>query len=143
VGVVGGRSVLLKVTEQKKAAFKDRKGPDFISRLRGYVDVRGIDKKAPDDDVYVVRRAILLRSILERDFRSFLRDKKADIDPTVLRALVVVPEYTHGTRSMEAVLHMSRLARAKRFSAAMLPPIDRLNMHVKDVGQFRKLLKGN
>ncbi|KAB8230212.1 uncharacterized protein BDW43DRAFT_314266 [Aspergillus alliaceus] len=46
--------------------FKQAKGPDFVSRLRGYADFHGSDKNGDDDKMYSIRRAILLRALLER-----------------------------------------------------------------------------
>jgi hypothetical protein len=117
---------------EEQREFSDSKGPDFISRLRGYVNIRGVnpDPDDSDDKAFVIRRAILLRSILWEKVPFLFRDNVALIDPDVLQALLQVDEYKHGSRSMEAVLDMSRLAKAKPFSASMLPSIDQLNMHV-------------
>jgi hypothetical protein len=127
---------------EEQQEFLDRKGPDFVSRLRGYVDIRGADED-DDSQEYVVRRALFLRSILRRKFEHspLFRGEEAHIDENVLHALLRVREYKHGTRSMEALLDMSRLAKAKQFSATVLPPIDQLNMHV-DGKQFMELLEG-
>ena len=47
--------------------FRLAKGPDFVSRLKGHVDVVGPDPRGGDaeaDPYYRIRRAILLRSML-------------------------------------------------------------------------------
>ncbi|NNE20440.1 MAG: hypothetical protein HKN10_18390, partial [Myxococcales bacterium] len=48
------------------AAFRAAKGPDFVSRLRGYVNVRGPDPVYTGDRSAILRRALVLRSLLER-----------------------------------------------------------------------------
>jgi len=53
-------------TDDSTSAFKNAKGPDFLSRLRGYVNILGPNPADPDDTVFVIRRAMLLRSLLER-----------------------------------------------------------------------------
>ena len=47
-------------------AEKGAKKPDFVSRLRGYVDILGPNKAHADDRAVVLRRALLLRSLLLR-----------------------------------------------------------------------------
>jgi len=61
------------------------------------------------------------------------------IDPGVLRALIKVPAYRHGARSMEAILDMSMLAGRTRFDQAALPPAAQLAMHT-DADVFSKLV---
>jgi hypothetical protein len=122
-----------------KRDFRDRKGPDFVSRLRGYVNVRGANPESDDDRVFIVRRAIFLRSILWRKYGSLFREDEAQIDKNVLHALLRVPTYKHGSRSMEAVLDMSHLVNATQFSVSMLPSISQLDMHI-DGKRFMELL---
>ena len=48
--------------------FKSAKGPDFVSRLKGYINVLGPNpvKGSYGDPYFIIRRAILLRSSLKR-----------------------------------------------------------------------------
>jgi len=119
--------------------FIDAKGPDFISRLRGFIDIIGPDPAGPDDSAFTVRRALVLRGLLERMSKArdlFERPDdpknkgKLSIDDGVLRALLRVPKYLHGIRSMEAILDMSTLAGRKRFEPSALPLREQLNIHV-------------
>lgn len=121
---------------------------DFVSRLSGHIDVRGPD---PDDrgadrgdSDHVLRRAILLRSMLEQHAPSVI-DKasgKASIDDGVLNAFLEVPSFRHGARSMEKIIQMSALGpRAARFAVSDLPETDQLGMHV-DAGDFQRLALG-
>jgi hypothetical protein len=91
--------------------FKNAKGPDFTSRLRGYVNIIGPNPASSSDNIFMIRRAMLLRSLLERKAKQ-LFDVSNDvmIDKGVLRALIKVPHYKHGARSIEAIIEMSMLS---------------------------------
>lgn len=121
------------------AEFAAVKGPDFISRLKGYVNILGPNRQtsasAPDDDNYfIVRRAILLRSMLSLAaphlFAAGDGKGRLNIDAGVLRAFLEAPEYRHGARSIEAIIAMSRLAGGRSFERSCLPPEQQLDLHV-------------
>ncbi|MBI4870683.1 MAG: hypothetical protein HY814_03860 [Candidatus Riflebacteria bacterium] len=83
---------------------------------------------------------MLLRSLLERKAKHLVRqDQTLGIDPGVLRAMLKVPRYTHGTRSMEAIIDMSMLAGRKTFEQAALPAPEQLQLHV-DAKAFLRLV---
>ena len=120
--------------------FKEAKGPDFISRLRGYVNILGPNPINTKDTVFLIRRAMILRSLLERKAEHLFDNKKyARIDDGILHALIKVPYYKHGTRSMEAIIEMSMLSDRKIWAQAYLPPKDQLKLHV-DADAFSRLL---
>lgn len=121
--------------------FKGAKGPDFISRLRGYVNILGPNQtNAVRDQLYIIRRAMLLRALLERKAPHLINKKgEAQIDTGVLRALLKVPRYKHESRSMEAILEMSMLNQAKKWGQSHLPSQEQLKLHV-DEEQFLSLL---
>src|SRR5690606_36343669 len=95
------------------------------------------------DKFFMLRRAILLRSMFERktphlfDARGRLR-----IDREVLNAFLKIPEYRHGVRSMEAILDMSILQDVKRFEKSSLPPAGQLDLHV-DGELFHRMVMEN
>ncbi|AKB57022.1 RyR domain-containing protein [Methanosarcina barkeri] len=128
-------------TEDKDKEFRNAKGPDFVSRLRGFINVMGPNRqpsKEDDDDAFIIRRAQLLRVMLENDQRAtslFNSKRELSIDDGVLRALLNVTRYKHGARSMTAVIEMSRLAGKKRFDLSALPVKKQLDMHV-DADEF-------
>lgn len=118
-----------------RARFIAAKGPDFASRLRGYVDIlgpdpTGPDPTGPDDRLFPIRRALLLRALLQRHHPSLASNGHFNIEDGVLNALLTVPAYRHGVRSMEALLAMSTLAGRGHFAAADLPPPAQLALHV-------------
>ncbi len=129
------------------ASFKDVKGPDFVSRLKGYVNILGPNRQrsldagaASADPYYVIRRAILLRSILKRE-RGHLFDKGIlSIDPGVLRAFLEIGEYKHGARSIESIVTMSLLTGKTSFERSSLPAAEQLGLHV-DAREFLALVQ--
>ncbi len=120
--------------------FRRLKGPDFISRLKGYINILGPNRQTGascttgSDSEYIVRRAILLRSLLKRNAPHLFekRDGKdlLNIDKGVLHALLETPIYKHGVRSIKSVIAMSLLAGKTSFERSCLPAEDQLDLHV-------------
>ncbi len=109
------------------------KVPDFISRLKGYLNVLGPNPRADtdlSDPYYVLRRGILLRAMIERSANHLVKGNFLDIDEGVLRALLLTRTYKHGARSMESVLAMSQLEGKTRFERSSLPTKAQLDLHV-------------
>ena len=112
------------------------KGTDFLSRLKGYVDILGLDhpENALDSST-ILRRALLLRSILLRSapwlVQRIGKDDLLNVDSGVLKAFLYVPKYNYGARSMEAIARMSRLSGKLIFERSSLPLEAQLNLHVK------------
>ena len=125
--------------------FREAKCPDFVSRLKGYVNILGPNRqKNSSDPYYVIRRAILLRSMLRRDAAQlFKREGDTEwlnIDSGVLRALLHTSRYKHGARSMESVIAMSQLSGKHRFERSCLPAVAQLDLHV-DAHDFQALVQ--
>ncbi len=120
------------------------KKPDFVSRLRGYMNVIGPNQQGGDDVAWPLRRALLLRSLIaQRAPQMMLADADGphlEIDDGVLRAFLLVGEYIHGARSMEAILEMSALSGKPRFERSSLPARQQLSVHV-DADLFLKLVR--
>jgi len=126
--------------ETYSAEDKLAKLPDFISRLRGFIDIKGPNPAGEQDPYYIIRRALLWRFLITSNARHLLGpDKKLAIDRGVLRALLRVPCYKHGVRSMLAILDMSMLANRRSFEPAALPSGTQLNLHV-DADAFYDLV---
>ncbi|AGK98424.1 RyR domain-containing protein [Clostridium pasteurianum] len=121
--------------------FQSAKGPDFISRLRGYVNILGPNQTDENwDQLFIVRRAMLLRSLIERKVPHLINGKgEAQIDNGVLRAMLKVARYKHESRSMEAIMEMSMLTNAKKWEQSYLPSKEQLKLHV-DEEQFSRHL---
>jgi len=119
--------------EVTNKAPKDAKGRDFVSRLKGFVNILGPDPQ-PDpstDPHYILRRALILRGTLERERPMLLNERKElRIDAGVLRAMLFISRYRHGVRSLASVIAMSVLDRKLKFERSCLPPAAQLNLHV-------------
>lgn len=125
-------------TEEQKAYFASIKGPDFVSRLSGHIDILGPNRVDDYDDSYVIRRALLLRSFLLEKFELNEEDNGQEVsldnhvDPAIVRALLKVSSFKHGARSMRAIVNMSNTiggAHGKVVSST-LPTLPQINMHV-------------
>ena len=131
--------------EQKQflIGFKGAKGPDFVSRLRGYVNILGPNQTNEKwDQLFIIRRAMLLRSLLERKVSHLINDnEEAQIDDGVLRALLKIRRYKHESRSMEAILEMSMLTNAKKWEQSYLPSKEQLKLHVDEEQFLRHLMQ--
>ena len=128
--------------KQFKQEFQMAKGPDFISRLRGYVNILGPNQTDEHwDQLFIIRRAMLLRSLLERRAPHLINSKlEALVDNGVIRAMLKVPRYKHESRSMEAIFEMSRLNVAKKWEQSHLPSKDQLSLHVDEEQFLRHLM---
>jgi hypothetical protein len=124
------------------ARFREAKGPDFVSRLRGYVDVRGPN----DQDCTLLRRAVLIRSALEEVGQARDGDKTAvarRISPKMLDAMLDVGRFRHGSRSIKAIIEMAAATAAanEELDFKHLPPDHVLNVH-RDLGELDPLSIG-
>ena len=120
--------------------FKNAKGPDFVSRLRGYVNILGPNKTSDYDQLYIIRRAMHLRSLINRKLPHMINDNnEMQIDNGVLRAMLKIPRFKHETRSIEAIIDMSMLTSAKKWEQSLLPPKEQLSLHV-DEEQFMRYM---
>jgi len=113
--------------------FKNVKGPDFLSRLRGTISILGPNPRNDNDKNYILRRALLLRSLCARKLKS-----PDAVSPSIIKAMLNVPKFHHGARSMEAILDMSRIENGV-WEPAALPFHSQLALHV-DADAFIKLV---
>lgn len=123
--------------------FCNAKGPDFISRLRGILNICSMNKpegeKEAVEHIYKIRRAVFLRHLLEERLGKPEKGSETElIEPTLAEAFLTIPRFKHGARSLEAILKMSTLARGECFTHSNLPPRDQLDMHV-DAREFLRL----
>lgn len=129
--------------DKERAKLKAAKVPDFISRLRGSLDVAGInppgarsDSTTEVTDVHLqVRRAIILHQNLKR-ITSISEGDAIRVDDAVVRAFLRAPFYEYGARSLEAIVRMSSLSGARIFTASCLPNAAQLGLHVRDGRAF-------
>ncbi len=127
--------------------FIKAKGPDFLSRLRGYVNIMGVNPANDKDFICLIRRATILRgNILSRaktlgKQSHWLVNEKNEIiiEDAVLHTLLKIPEYKNGARSLSAIIESCQLSLSKGLTKASLPPVHILSMHV-DTKRFNELL---
>ncbi|KAK4204779.1 hypothetical protein QBC40DRAFT_329229 [Triangularia verruculosa] len=80
-------------------------GCEFARLVTGRsVDIQGPNKVDESDEMFVIRRAILLRSLLDR-----FPHGKLEVDNQVLNAMLGVERFKHGARSLQQILSMSKL----------------------------------
>ena len=120
--------------DPRAAEFRAAKGPDFVSRLRGFIDIKGPNPAAGQrgDLSYIIRRAIMLRSTASRLYPHLIDADTGllSISANVARAFLLANDYLHGARSLEAIVSMSDLSRAGYFGPSNLPSADLLRIHV-------------
>ncbi|KAJ5796876.1 uncharacterized protein N7518_005416 [Penicillium psychrosexuale] len=108
---------------------------DFLACLHGFVNILGPDKvtrtaSGSEDRLYPVRRAVILRSLLETREANLTSSIQINIDESVLNALLLVPTYRHGIRSLKSIIAMSHLNGRYHFDRSALPPQTQLDLHV-------------
>jgi hypothetical protein len=143
---------------QRKARheFVMAKGPDFRSRLAGFMDVLGPNSRQVYNDQaarneqdpwvddatdldFPVRRASLLRSML-----GLVKEKEGDplaIDRDLLTALLETSHYRNGARSLEKLVSHMKDRGGLPLRRAHLPPDNLLALYVEDVPGFHALIR--
>jgi hypothetical protein len=124
-------------TQCKDEGERSAKKPDFVSRLRAFIDVKGPDC-TPDwshDRFYMIRRALLLHSSLDSHAKGLRQEQGYEFHEGVLRALLRTRKYHHGARSLQNIVKLSNFEGKTKFELSSLPPEHLLQMHV-DVNDF-------
>lgn len=105
----------------EEPALRSAKGPDFLSRLRGFLDMAGLNS-GPEREM-LLRRAIVLRAVLAKRARQE-RSAGFQLDPEVVASLLRgVRRYRHGARSIQALGEMLALPNeSRRVGWEALPP---------------------
>lgn len=137
----GGTHATMESFKMRALDLPEAKATDFLSRLRGFVDVLGPNPDTPEDRTFPLRRAILLRSILQRVAPQIFYGDEMRIDRSLLTAFLDVPQYLHGSRSMEAIIEMSAISRKLTFERSILPAVHQLGLHV-DADAFMQIAQG-
>jgi hypothetical protein len=117
---------------------------DFVSRMSAFLNVKGINppkaefSREEGDFMFVIRRAVLLHGLLRAHNAAGQGMMRVTVDRGILCALLLVPEYRHGARSMEAIVKTCLQPQKSRLQAGYIPAAAQLAMHV-DADKFRKL----
>lgn len=137
----GGTHATLDSFKTRAVTVPGAKATDFLSRLRGHVDVLGPNRRDETDSGAVLRRALLIRAILRQRAPQIFDGDELRIDAGVLNALLLAPEYVHGARSIEAIIEMSSVTGRLRFERSALPPRHQIALHVHP-DAFEALVRG-
>ncbi|MBF0524783.1 MAG: AAA family ATPase [Deltaproteobacteria bacterium] len=125
--------------------FKLYKGPDFKSRLHGFINVLGPNRRQKfneaggtwkddsSDVCFPVRRALLLRSILKAPH------DRLRIDRGLLSALMEVDLYYDGARSFEKIVRHLHADTSGVIHRSSLPSDEIMRMNV-DTKEFSRIL---
>jgi hypothetical protein len=122
------------------------KHPDFLSRIKGYIDIAGPNETESGKDIglkgmlHFFRRATLLRTMLE-NVLGISADDKIYIDKEVITAFLRADRYYNGARSMQGIVDLSHCETNKRIKVTDIYIGDRLGLFVDP--SFREYLKGN
>jgi hypothetical protein len=129
--------------------FRLKKGPDFKSRLHGFLNVLGPNPRQrftgtaweddPSDVCFPVRRALLLRSLLGL-MTDASSGKRLEMDPGLVAALLEVGRYRHGSRSFEKIADALKRGGGLGFHRSALPSDEVLAMNVEPLAEFKRLL---
>ena len=134
---------------EKEQLFRLLKGPDFKSRLDAYYNVMGPNQRLlppqgnnapqpdPDDVCYPLRRALLIRGLL-----GCRPEERLDFDSDLIDALLLVPKYEHGSRSLEKLVLQLKPAGGGPIRRSSLPVAAQLAMHVDPLA-FNAILNRN
>ena len=102
----------------------------LLDNLHGAVNLLGPNQAGPGDKTFVIRRALMLRQLLIEKHPHLNVNGTIKIDDTVLHALLFVPAYKHGLRSLEKIISTSRLSGRAKFDISALPPEEQIQLHV-------------
>ncbi|MDR1183339.1 MAG: ATP-binding protein [Coriobacteriales bacterium] len=115
------------------------KGSDFVSRVKGYIEVAGPNPTGEGHNIlHFFRRATLLRTTLEERL-GLSKNDRIDLNENVLFAFLNAKQYLHGARSMLSIINMSEFPADKQITPSCLYKSTRLDMHV--TRDFQDMLK--
>ena len=127
----GGISRTFKEFERSALEHRKAKANDFVSRLRGHLDIQEISSKAGSVDRRTkVRRALVLRSFIKKFAPACVIGDRVKIEPALINAFLNIKSFKHGTRSIGAIIEMSRIFEIGSFQRSSLPTKPQLDMHV-------------
>ncbi len=103
-----------------------------------------------NDENFMFRRALIMRSIFEKKYPSLFnkvedagkKKNVLNIDEDVLKAFLTVKKYTHGVRSLEAIIDMSKLHNQTKFIGSCLPSKEQLGLHTSG-DEFIQIIDDN
>lgn len=130
-----------------------KKGPDFISRINGYINILGPNKRQilnkhykteedkwrddPTDFTFTVRRALFIIGLLRLKNSDF----PMKMDWGLLNAMIKVDKFKHGSRSMANLLiDIKQNNPNGTLMRSWLPSEQTLGLYFENVEDFNRLL---
>lgn len=120
---------------------------DFISRILGYIDVKGPNQEAglsgdSDKEAFKLRRAIFIRQNIETIY-GIDKNERFSIDPDMLKAMINVNKYKHGNRSLSNLIKQFRInsGNAKHIKKYCIP--NQLELYVDEQDWNRLIGSGS
>ncbi|KAK7417880.1 hypothetical protein QQZ08_011461 [Neonectria magnoliae] len=124
---------LRKKTTKSKSDGHPTQEQEFVACLHGFANILGpnqVQHGEKMDRMYPVRRAVILRSLIEKREPNLKYRDKIHIDDGILDALLLVPTYRQGIKSLASIIGMSRLNGCYQFERSALPPPAQLDVYV-------------
>jgi hypothetical protein len=135
--------------------FALKKGPDFISRINGYMNILGPNRRQvfnpgykneeekwkddPSDVYFPIRRALFIINLLRLKETDF----PYKMDRGLLNALIRVDRYKHGSRSLANLLNDIVQNNSRNILLrSWLPSKPMLELYFKDADNFISCLSG-
>jgi hypothetical protein len=115
------------------------KQPDFVGRIRGFINVAGPNKRRDGGMLHYLRRATLLRTKLEKKF-GMGEGEFIEVDEDVLRAFIMSEEYHNNTRSMISIIDLSSCPSSGELAVSDIYVDDTLDLYV--TSDFATYLRG-
>jgi hypothetical protein len=103
-----------------ESADRQVKKPDFLSRLHGHVNVAGPNPNSKEDAMFIMRRAMLLRSMPQKRL-GVRKDQDIFVQGQLLGALLQAEEFNNGSRSIEQILDSSKLSNCQKLNPSAQP----------------------
>lgn len=134
-------------SQENEPDFKNKKGPDFLSRINCYIDIFGpnqrkfynpdtkqCDKDDESDISFSIRRALFLRVNL-----GIKEDRVLNMDCGLMSAFLEVSQFNNGSRSLERLLNPLKNNKSGAIVRSDLPSFDIMAMNV-DFSSFIDLM---
>jgi hypothetical protein len=130
----------------RNAEFCEAKGPDFLSRLQGTLNIRGINRpeSEADEGRYLMRRALRIADVLHtrrlKDRGKWPLRKDTGMEASLAWAFLKIEGFKHGVRSLETILDSSKPQPGRPLCVGDLPPVEQLEIHL-DSAKFMFLVR--
>ena len=129
------RSIFGRKKRRGHAQTGSDKGPDFLSRLRGFLNIRGLELrsarfnkppryKLPQNWIALLTRAFIIRSELKK------RCPELSMVSSQALGYLLCAKYIHGARSIGAIVEMSTVAGRSIFDLNCFPPRRLYQVHL-------------